>query len=390
MDPAESDDFLERIRAPLTELKPLEDYEEIHNTLISRVIDPPSYIAQIVFGIGQFPSWRREEKSRWQVQLSFRGAKFQVRDWKGFSISIDGQDDSEDLRRLATQLLKKIRIAGRILDKELHPHLRKGLRAGGFYLINSYPKAKSLYTQFRDDLIQAISALEDHIKAGGIPRDTVERPKGAPFVYDKAFSDHFNEMTRLSRRIAHYGCAAITFYFAYLDVVMDIVYPFIDKSSVEFLDFRALDWDERFKGTFPVGQDPALKDIYDGLLDVRRRIRNVVVHGYSGDEGILVPLERIGLVPLTYTSFLTAQQYELFAIDPDEGKSALEVFDGMDRWLESSAPFNYVLRYADMTWEIPFDREKVDAIKSEMTTMEEFEEFLQDKARAEDYWSEQY
>lgn len=143
MGDTKSEGFVEKIQACLTELKPLEEHEEIHEVLITKVVDPPSYIAKMIFGgIAKFPLWRQEEKSRWQVQLRFRGAKFQVRDWKGYSISIDGQDDSEELQRLATQLLKKIRTAGRILDKELQLHLKDGLKTGDFHLINSYRKAR--------------------------------------------------------------------------------------------------------------------------------------------------------------------------------------------------------------------------------------------------------
>ncbi len=187
---------------------------------------------------------------------------------------------------------------------------------------------------------------------------------------------------QLDRAIAHYGCAAITFYFAYMEVVMDVLFPFLDKQPADFLDFRSRSWDERFKETFPVADDKALKGIYDGLLDFGRRIRGVVVHGYSGEEGILIPLRGIGLVPISYMSLLTAPQFEISAIDPDEASSALELFDSMDKWLQTSTPYKYVVRYADVNDEIPFVKEKVERIKAEMKTMEEFEEFLRDKARA--------
>lgn len=388
---SEEEDFIQKINAVLTELKPLDKVEDFGTVLIGRVVDPPSYMAQIALGGGgKFPMLRREDKSRWQIQLSFRGAKFQITDWKGYAISIEGQDDSVELRGLATVLLKKIRIAATILDKELQPHLKAAAETSDFYLINSLHKARFLYEQFREDLRQAMSSPDSHVEDGVTVDDDAERPKGIIVELDRAGSDWLSRLMHLNRKVAHYGCAAVTFYFAYLDVVMNIVYPFLDKPSAEFVDFRSKDWHERFKEIFPVAEDQSLKEVYDKLLDLRRRIRNVVVHGYSGDEGILVPLGRFGLVPATYTSLLTAPQYGFFAMDPDEAKSALDLFDRMDSWLESSDPYRYVLRYADSSWEIPFGPDKIESIKSEMTTMEEFQEFLQEKARADDYWAEQY
>ncbi len=60
-------EYEEKIKAVLTELKPLEKAEDFDAVLISRVVDPPSYIAAIGLGsIGEFPLLKRKEKSRWQ------------------------------------------------------------------------------------------------------------------------------------------------------------------------------------------------------------------------------------------------------------------------------------------------------------------------------------
>lgn len=387
---SQPDDSVRRIQAALTELKPLDQYEEFHSRLITGILDPPSYIAELVLcGFGGFRRWRQEEKSRWQVQVNFRGAKLQVRDWKGTALSIDGQSASEELRKLSTSLVEKIRSAGMILDRQLQTHARSKLATGEFGLVNTYSKAKRLYEQFSADLVETAAALDGHLRAE-IPPHDVEHPPGAVAVIDQVTTDYLNKASQLTRKVAGYGCAAIAFYFAYLEVLMDVLYPFLGKPSMQFPAFRQRTLDERFKETFPVDQDREMKEIYDALLHLWRETRSVVLHGYSGQEGILVPLGKFGLVPISYISMLNAPHFEIFPIDPDDARSALDVFERMESWLKSAAPYKYCIRLASEEFVIPFQPDRIEEFKREMTTMEEFERFLEERARVHDYLAEQY
>lgn len=87
---------------------------------------------------------------------------------------------------------------------------------------------------------------------------------------------------------------------------------------------------------------------------------------------------------------LGAPHYEVFAIDPDEAKFALGIFDELDSFLKSTAPYNFYLRFVAGESQIPFRLDRIKSIKSEMTTMDAFEKYLEERAVASDYLREQY
>jgi len=149
-------------------------------------------------------------------------------------------------------------------------------------------------------------------------------------------------------------------------------------------------WDERFKAVFPVSTDKELRSLYEELRLVRKRIRDQVLHGLGGEHGLLVPMGRAGLVPLSYENLTEQVHYSFEPVDDEEARRILGLLEAYEAWMDNDELVWYVSRYVEYSFEIPFEAGRVSEIKSWMTSREEFEASLETEAQRRDYVQDQY
>ncbi|MFQ6060834.1 MAG: hypothetical protein ACE5KV_06030, partial [Thermoplasmata archaeon] len=368
-------------------------------SVFERISSPPSYLVFMALCVvGDFVTYRVEEKSAWQVFVTFQNSRFEISDWKKTSWGISCLEDSQENRETATKLRRKIQSACSILDRSLATYLQKEISKGDFFIHNVYHRVRGLFETFRDQTLETRMEIEketDRSKTREF-KESVEKSLkpvhvGNLLVHeDVVMSDFFTGLRRLERKELDNGTAMIAFYFSYLEFVFDVLFAFKDAKSYNYNGFRALDWSGRFKQVLDFSKDVELSNLYNELLGIRRTCRNVVLHGYADDSALLVPFPRFGLIPVRYSEFERSAHYSPFSIQRQDLDGAMETFSEFDKWLENHDESFFPIEYARSGLEIPVAEERVAEIKSNMTSREDFLDYLHRRAMYEDYLSEQY
>jgi hypothetical protein len=199
-----------------------------------------------------------------------------------------------------------------------------------------------------------------------------------------------NYLSQLEKRLSHAGAAMVVFYFSYTEIIFDVLFALDDKRASSWIEFRSLHWHERFKEVLPVSVDAGLHDIYQSLLEIKRMLRDPVVHGYGCAEALLVPMPHFGLIPVSYEPFAERFRLPWIAAEKEVVHRSKDVFDRFDRWLDCDERAQFALLYAKSGFEIPFQHQRLDEIRSWMSSREEFEHALQHEAEVQDMLQEQY
>ena len=374
---------LDKIQAALTGIEKDDSPFDRGTCIVAGIIEPPSYIVRSVLcGILGLPCYRGGDKSEWETYIVYRGHQFLIRDWKRSSWSIDSPLDSKTVRQIGRALERKVKLASQVFDKALAAELAQSVEKGDFYIENAYYKIRFLFEFFRDQAHSFLDKLEKEtarIKSGPSSK-----------AIDRWLSSAMNRITKLERCASHNACAMIAFYFSYTELLFDILYTFSEKQPLSFKEFRGLTWSERFKLVLPVAGDRALARIYQKLLNLKRQYRDVILHGYVGEEGLLVPLKKLGLVPISYHFLRHSVHYSPYAFDPEGTRDAIEACTQLDKWLDANSMACYAVLYAQTGFEIPYDSTRVGELRKHMTSAIEFKRYLEEEAMARDYFHNRY
>jgi len=366
-------------------------------SLLTSLNDPPSYAVRILLcSIVGIADLGPEEKTAWQVQICFGGRVFRIRDWKRSSWSIDGDETTNESMKIAGVLAKKIRSAGRYLDKGLSMALRVHLEQENYYLENSYYKVHSLYEHFKKEVKrvrkrkehfgQRIHHQKSYAKAKAISSTTQETWR----VMSGGLATLLNKSIKLDKDIIHNASAMVVFFFSYTEVLFEVLYVFRDGHPLKFKEFQRLSWKEKFKYVLPVTTDKELAEIYRDLLAIKRTFRDVLVHGFADDTSVLVPFKWAGLIPISYEIRSKSIAASWIAYSDEPVVRALSCFERFERWLLQHELSQYAILYAESGFEIPLEKGRISEIKKRMTSPKDFKEYLMNEAMARDYWSEQY
>ena len=121
--------------------------------------------------------------------------------------------------------------------------------------------------------------------------------------------------------------------------------------------------------------------MYLKLLEYRHKYRNPLSHGLTNEISVLVPMPGAGLVPLSYHFLSNELYYNIRGLnDIKLAEEMIETFGSFLFYLNKNEPYCYYIRYAEYDFSIPVTKKAVEEIKKNMSSVEDFESYLQGKA----------
>ena len=352
----------------------------VASPIISKLVDPPTYVVQMLLCGFAGLEWSRGDKAAWEVELDFKNVPFTVSDWRRSSWSIYCSKNTCQTRPVAEELQRKLASAGRLLNQMLRPEFQSQVDGGEFYIKNSFRLVRRPYEHFRQILESELLNLEE-------PRNSGDRITAKTA---SSLADQFNTIIRLEEVISHTASAMIAFFFSYTELLFDVLFAFKEDRGISYLEFRQLTWAERFKRALPVSTDRELSVLYDRLLTVKRTTRDVVFHGYGGEPALLIPSGNLGLIPVSYEVLTDSALFSWIPVGRSDAQEILASCQTFDDWVASDDRAWYAYKYAESCFEIPFGSASVERVKNWMSSRDDFVEALEEEGIAQDYLMEQY
>ena len=338
--------------------------------------DPPTYMVRLVLGLAGL-HLVGSDKMAWTTSLRFEGQPFYLHDWKNSSWSIRWAPDDEENRNKAKRLIQRIRGSAHKLDQALEDSLLPDVEAEHFYLHNTYSKVLNVYSHFRRR-VDAITTLSES------PSDSVE---GDDWIAQ--FGRNLKERFDSRHQLAIEGYAMVGFYYSSLEALFDVIFALSAERPVPFAEFADRTWGEKFKALFGIS-DPAVKKHYDELLELKRSLRDPILHGLGRDLRFLVSVPGLGLVPVSYEHLTRSIHYTPTILDDAWIRRAISAFDAFDTWLRETEPHLYALMFAESSLPVPLVKQRAAEIRTRMTSPESFSAWIDEQALGAEYSREQY
>ena len=357
----------------------------------------------------------------------YKGIHFCIRDWKMSTWSIDALETSLDMEsamKIAKELRTRIVRTGRNLEKLLQPELQNFIEKNNYALPNPYRHLCNLYSYFRDQVQETQNKLklvestgpkdlgvrviakqktllfspgedfgEKKLRDSKLAESSEELKKEQKLIEDILASivDNHNKILELERIASYNACAMVSFFFSYIEFLMDTLYIFYPVASKTLHDFQEQSWRERFKTVFPVDKDKDLGKIYRKLLEIREGWRNVIEHGFrSKEESLLIPLPGLGLVPISYTSASKAIHFALTPSPKNGIQEALDVFSAFDAWAANNQQTACIILFAQYGNPIPLMEQRLQEIRKWMSSPEILKKALEAEEDELQSWQDQY
>ncbi len=389
---------------------------KVFRNILVKMYDPPAYIVKIIMiDILNLPNFGREDIVLWHTYFKFRNHYFKIRDYKFGTWTLIGLIDNEDIikkplkigdiiaskeqikedsiiYKTALILKKKIKIASKLYNNYFINEMLDEKKIENYFLFSSYNKLLNIYEFFKNKLKKSIKDLEKLKEKGKNEDFRVNFKKSFEKEIDvldikskyKIFDIEFNtEKARLRRANSNYTFALISIFFSLLEFILESFYLFGPRPK-EFVDFKKEYWQNKFKIVFPINTNKKLKKIYDNLGQIKKKYRNPLIHGLTGDINLLIPLSGAGLVPLSYEYLTDSVTFGLTEISLKNCYEIKEEFESFLNLLNNMEPYKYYLLYFEFEFPIPINRNKILEIKNQMTSYDEFKEELIDRTKYED------
>lgn len=362
--------------------------------LITCIHDPPSYIVQyLLFGIGSFGYYGRSDKVWWQTYFTYKDRIFKVRDYKFGSWIIEGEDDTEESKRVALEVKARISKACETLDDLLSRELKEKVENGDYYINNAYHKLREIFIFYMKKTQEAIKEHESALKKleSMEPPEDPKPPeidgKGIMISRDKPLENYLNEVYRLEtvplKVITHYSLAMITSFYSLTEFLLEAMYAF-EQSKKPRDEFAELRWNEKFKLLFPINAKRELGKFYNSFVEIKRDYRNPLTHGLADEEGRLVWLDFAGLVPVSYKYLSTKLHYDGVLIRKDDALSLIDTFTRFLDFIENNEPYGYYMLYLSYGFPIPMNPERIAKYRAQMTSYENFQDYMERQAMQHD------
>ncbi|MEZ4475610.1 MAG: hypothetical protein R3F60_33400 [bacterium] len=272
-----------------------------------RYAQPPSYMVEAV--IRQLDGGRvftGGDKSAWQTGLSFDGHLWCIEDWRRRSWNLWGPPDQEVS---AAKLVKKLSAASRIVDGQIFEAGRE-LASGPTRPPKQHHRVRNLYEFFRGHAETTLANIDDfhtNRKLGGL----------------EGLAAFLNARISLDRELEAHTLSAVMFLLRHDRGYAGYCFALGDRGGQTFFEYRKLDWSERFSRFFDTGRGDC-QAVYDEVLQVRREHRNVWAHA---DPVLFVPVEDVGLVPMSYDDLDKPRMNFFTTIDAAEASRIFAAFD---------------------------------------------------------------
>ncbi len=338
--------------------------------------EPPEYIVKLLLlgviklvNLGPYTN-----KVYWRTQFSYRGHYFLIRDYKFGSWTIEGEHKNPEAIKLASEIESKIGKASLMLDKILKPAINDQIKKDDFYIHNEY---YTLYNIFR--------FYRNKIKVVLKERDKMKAPvwdSGSAREFGSALTEYMNKHGRYGSEISNYSFALIAAFFSLQEFLFNVFYAFQNEGKGLLPFIKKYGWKEKFKDVYGPVYKGEIKQLHDGLLQLRNDFRNPLSHGLTNETRVLVVLGGT-LVPLSIEYLSKGPQYDILLIKDEEAKQIIDRFDSMLKYISKTDPFRFYMLYLRGGFTIPATQKELAKIKAEMTDYKNFKMYVVRRAEYE-------
>jgi hypothetical protein len=286
----------------------------------------------------------RWEKTAWRFWFRFRSRPFSLA-FEKFGLRLYGAAGTEDeFALLADDLVRQLDKAVRIAETEVFQGFAdQQVRAGRVTIHNDHHLFRNMYEAFR------LKAEE------GAP---IEDPNETRSLF-------LGEITRVfvdDEHRFHYTIALLNAYFAWLEHVLVLFWPFCGyQPGIDDPERLIGDrWYEKFRTIFDVTTDTTAKHHYDHLRDVADEYRNTFDHGGFGRKrrGMLVHVPGGAPIQAGLSSVRGSPHFEFYPVQETSLQEILTVLDAVDDWL-NIGPAEFGMRWVEAGLDVAFDSDSV-------------------------------
>lgn len=340
---------LKKAMSDITEFAPIDNpfgigYQNIsiHN------YDPPSYIVgHIFFTYLNYTNHGTLDKIWWHTFFKYKDSSYFIHDYKFGSWSIEAIGDIEKAKLNLPNIIGKIKECSHYADKLLQEEFKIDIQNDKFWIKNNYHSLMNMYLYYKKELKNKIKRHEDksHVLYKTIP--------------------------------------LIISFFSFLEFFLDVVYAFSD-SEMNFIDFRKMPWQDRFKEVINVNDNQKVTPIYTKLVSIKSEYRNPLMHGLTNESSLIVSSPYEGLVPISFTHLEGKLELGLYSFKINNSIEILECFDMFIRFIKRNKPYSFYVMYLDTRFEIPINNEQIQRIKKHMTSKKVFNDYINDRLKYSD------
>src|SRR4030095_11584439 len=112
----------------------------------------PWYMMVFVLSLNKFSTYTRSGKSMYACTLRYKGVDFMLEDIRGYKCKIYSTQKNDTIELLSKQIKTKFLTACNILDRTLSKDLKKHVKAGNFFINNSYIYLRRHFERLTRDL----------------------------------------------------------------------------------------------------------------------------------------------------------------------------------------------------------------------------------------------
>jgi len=349
---------------------PGEDEMSFHNVSIGNTT-PPAYIVAFLFlNILGYEDFGPSDKVWWHTFFSYRNHVFLVRDYKFGTWSLESRHRNVS-DEIVKQVVAKIQSASRHADDLLERELRKKIDQENFWIENGYLWLRETYEFYLAEARDARDQLQLCIAKSVHSEDS---------VHDRVQSvlHHIGELRERETVLAYRAFPVFTSFFSLLEFLFDVFFAF-QRPNTSFWEFRQLAWQDRLKAVVPLLPASELVKNYDKVIRIKSNYRNPLTHGLTNLTTLLVPVRFGGLVPVSYEHLANTNK-----ISDTVLSEAVDAFEFILSYFAKTEPFAYYMLYAEHGFSIPVEATEVAAIKANMTSIEDFRNYLEFKHEYQD------
>ena len=333
--------------------------------------DPPAYIVAFIFlHVLKYKNYGRFEKIWWHTYFTFKDLPFMVRDYKFGSWSLESRSDLSAAKKLVPELQRRIKAASHYADRLLQREFQKEIDKGAFYIKNVHGVLSRTYGFYLKELRSSLRRV--HLLRDRKPEST--RMKGTVAIHDKLIA--------AIERLTYRAIPLMITFFSMTEFLFDTFYAF-SRPGMSFTNFRNMSWSDRFKIVVPI-RTKQIRNIYERLLSVRKQFRNPLTHGLTNESSLLVPFPFAGLVPISYEHLKKSIHYSFSPISLETAEEIACACEDFLEFVRSEKPFAYYILFAEHGFSIPFEEQAVRMVKSEMTSIAAFKNYLQERVEYQD------
>jgi hypothetical protein len=287
------------------------------------------------------------EKVAWWVNFTYRGERCQLAYQKfGVRLYLRTEAPKDEARRMQVQIIKKLRSSVRTVEKLILDAAPELLGKGHATVVNQHSSLRRAYDYFRERAVNPI-----HIEDERITHEPVDGVLGTSYTFKSG------EM-QMQMNAFHDMIAAISAYTSLLEhqLVLALAFSGFDPAEDDLTAVIGSRWGDKFDRV--LGKEGDAARYRQRLTDVVERWRNPYSHGgFEKGHGATIYLHPpgVGAVPVGLTKVRNSPMFSLFPASETDINEVFELFDEIDRWLESELP--EAMRWIDSGLSVRFDEE---------------------------------